>query len=387
MELSAEDALRINVLLAGQLEAVRIDESSMTLYALSDRGEARVRLNANCRDEVYLRGVREILSSHVLGSPGGYPVYLKRWTRMGQARDGILESLLLLGEPEAVVAVVNASGINNEIARRAWWALQTPENARCMLRQQAVVEGDMGPVLAEFLVEFLPFEEQARDMIDSVRLVLQKDLVSDATRRKIWEKGKYKNACYVGFLQTTPEDLPEHQPPHTAWKEACEALAGLCEEGNTYALQLCRLLGAPGQAFLATLSVVLRKPSNQDVVVALLHAIAAYFRTTRFTAGRYEYMDDIHGAVDALMANGCAADSALGAVLGKAPNLESQLRAMLMLSLLDEPVVNPVFSRTDAIGSVMRRKLKPVSDIIMQQIDILGNQRMLPDQCNTPSEP
>jgi len=29
---------------------------------------------------------------------------------MGQARDETLESLLLLGEPEAVVAVVNASG-------------------------------------------------------------------------------------------------------------------------------------------------------------------------------------------------------------------------------------------------------------------------------------
>ena len=55
MELSAEDALRINVLLAGQLEAVRIDESSMTLYALSDRGETRVKLNPNCRDEPYLR--------------------------------------------------------------------------------------------------------------------------------------------------------------------------------------------------------------------------------------------------------------------------------------------------------------------------------------------
>jgi len=45
MELTPEDALRINVLLAGSLKAVRIDESSMTLYALSDKGEARVRLN------------------------------------------------------------------------------------------------------------------------------------------------------------------------------------------------------------------------------------------------------------------------------------------------------------------------------------------------------
>jgi len=44
-----------------------------------------------------------MLSSHVLGSPGGYPVFLQRWTRMGQTRDTQLDKLLLLGEPEAVV--------------------------------------------------------------------------------------------------------------------------------------------------------------------------------------------------------------------------------------------------------------------------------------------
>ena len=371
MELSAEDALRINVLLAGQLEAVRIDESSMILYALSDKGEARVKLNPNCRDEAYLRGVREALSSHVLGSPGGYPVYLKRWTRMGQARDGILESLLLLGEPEAVVAVVNASGITNEIARRAWWALQTSENARCMLRQQSVVEGDIGPVLADFLVEFLPFEEEAHNMIDSVQLVLQQNLVSDETRQRIWEKGKHKNTYYVGFLLSMPDSLPERQTPHRVWNITRDALANLCDAGNSYALQLCRLLSAPGQGFLATLELVLRKPANQDVVVALLHAIASYFEPVRFNAGRYEYMDDIRHAADKLLANNCAANSALGGVLGKVPELENQLRAMLILSLLDEPVVNPIFSRTDAIGTVMRKQLKPVSDMIQQQIDIL----------------
>jgi hypothetical protein len=290
---------------------------------------------------------------------------------MGQARDGILESLLLLGEPEAVIAVVNASGITNEIARRAWWALQSSDNARCMLRQREVVEGAMGPVLAGFLVEFLPFEEEARNMIDSVRLVLQQNLVSDETRRKIWEKGRHKNAYYVGFLQTTPDNLPEQLPPHPAWDGTRETLAELCNAGNLYALQLCRLLSAAGQGYLATLEQVLRKPANQDVVVALLHAIASYSRTVRFDTDRYEYMDDIRNAIDKLLDNDCAADGAFGDVLCKVPELESRLRAMLVLSLLDEPVVNPVFSRTDAIGTVMRKKLKPVADVIQQQIDIL----------------
>ena len=173
MDLTPEDALRINVLLASQVEAIRIDESRMTLVALSEKGEAKVQLNPNCRDDSYLRRVRETLSSHVLGSPGGYPVYLKRWTRMGQARDEVLESLLMLGEPEAVVAVVNATGITDELARRAWWASQTSDNARCMLQQAAVVDGEMGAVLAEFLIEFLPFEEEAGNQIKTVSLVLQ----------------------------------------------------------------------------------------------------------------------------------------------------------------------------------------------------------------------
>ena len=84
MELSAEDALRLNVLLANQLQAVRIDESSMRVHALSDAGEASVSLNPRGRDDQYLKKVRELLSSQILGSPGGYPVFLRRWTRMGQ---------------------------------------------------------------------------------------------------------------------------------------------------------------------------------------------------------------------------------------------------------------------------------------------------------------
>jgi hypothetical protein len=167
--------------------------------------------------------------------------------------------------------------------------------------------------------------------------------------------------------------LSAQQPPHPAWDAARETLAELCNTGNPYALQLCRLLSAAGQGYLATLETVLLKPANQDVVVALLHAIASYSEAIRFDAGRYECMDDIRKAVEELLDNDCAADSALGDVLCMVPELENQLRAMLILSLLDEPVVNPVFSRTDAIGTVMRKKLKPVSDVIRQQIDILRN--------------
>jgi hypothetical protein len=371
MELTAEDALRINVLLAGNLRAVRIDESKMVLHALSDKGEAKIRLNPNTRDESYLRLVRETLSSHVLGSPGGYPVYLKRWTRMGQARDGILESLLLLGEPEAVVAVVNATGITDELARRAWWASQTAENARCMLRQPAVVDGRMGQELAAFLIEFLPFEEEARDQIRSVRLVLQGQLVSPEERQRLWEKGHHKNAYFVGFLQSQPDSLPDGQPANPYWNAAREDLAALLEAGNPYALQYCRLLSPAGQNFLACVAAVLRKPANQDVMVELMHAVAAYSATLPLGGKRYTAIAAIEQQVDALLNDDSVNE--LTVLLQAVPESVHHIRAMLFLSLLDEPALDPVFSRTDAIGTVMRTKLRPLIEPVQQQIGVLRN--------------
>ena len=119
MDLSPEDALRLNVLLANKPLAIRINESAMVVSGLTDTGEARVELRPNCRDEQYIKKVKELISGHVLGSPGGYPVYLQRWTRMGQMKDDSLEQLLMLGEPEAVVAAVCAPGLTDELARRA----------------------------------------------------------------------------------------------------------------------------------------------------------------------------------------------------------------------------------------------------------------------------
>jgi hypothetical protein len=87
MALSNEDNLRLNVMMAQKPMAIRIDDSKMIVYALTEKGEAKVQLNPNSHEEKYIKQVRELLSTHFLGSPGGYPVYLRRWTRMGQERD------------------------------------------------------------------------------------------------------------------------------------------------------------------------------------------------------------------------------------------------------------------------------------------------------------
>ena len=127
MHLSGEDLLRLNVMMAQNVRAVRIDENRMQVFGLTDGGEVRVDLNPAGKHERYVKQVREFLSGYVFGSPGGYPVFLSRWTRMGQAKDENLQQLLMLGEPEAVVAVVHAQGLTPEVAHCAWWCM--PESA------------------------------------------------------------------------------------------------------------------------------------------------------------------------------------------------------------------------------------------------------------------
>ncbi len=368
MNLSAEDSLRLNVLLAQDLQAVRIDESKMMVYALTAKGEARVQLNSNCKDEKYIKEIKAMFSTHVMGSPGGYPVFLKRWTRMGQARDESLQQLLLLGEPEAVVAAVHAAGLTDELAERAWWAMPTADNARRMLEKVAVVQGRTGPVLAEFLIEFLPFEEDPHVMIESVRLVLQSGLISEADRKKLWDRARTKKNFYVGFMHALPDNLPEETAAHSSYEGTSSKLKSLIDSGNRYALQLNRVLSGRGQSFLKTADAALKKPATQEVIESLLDAIASYFSVLRpeiFTAS------DIN-VICVETETACEnSEGELCDVLGAVPELKSEIQAMLILSCLSVKLINPIFAQTDAIGTMMRKKIKPVTDPVVEQLHTL----------------
>jgi len=363
--LSHEDALRLNVLMAGEVQAVRLDEARLTLHALTDRGEAVVRLTPNCSPDQYLRRVREFLGGHVLGSPGGYPVYLQRWTRMGQARDKGLDNLLRLGEPEAVISVAYSPGITDEIARRAWWAMPVADNARRMLERDAVAQGTTGPELAAFLIAHLPFETQPHTIIDTVRIVLQPGLITPETRQQLWNKGRHDNIYYVGFLERLPDDLPEPTVPHQAWAALSVKLGASADAGNPFAQQLLRTLSAAGQTFLKTVDAVLQHPADQDVVNAVLNAIALYFSTIRATT---PCPTEISAIIQDSGADCANLVPRLQSVLAAAPEIAAEVRAMRVLSCIDSAVARPILSRTTAIGTLMRRKLEPVVTPLRQQI-------------------
>lgn len=366
LELSSEDSLRLNVLVMN-VEAVRIDERTMTVYGLSARGEAKVPLNPTGRAEQYLKAVREFLSAAALGSPSGYPVHLNRWTRMGQARDTNLARLLMLGESEAIMAVVCAPGLTDELARRAWWAEPTSENARRMLARECVVQGVMGRTLAAHLVEHLPFETEARVIIDSVRLVLQPGLIDAETRRRLWDKGAAQSVYRIGFLQAEADDLPQLLTPrddYAAWRES---LGGLAQRGNAMAGLLQRVLDAAGQTFLATCEHVLKKPSDQDAVVALLNVLSGYFGELRIQPEPYVDVGEILTAAR----HKVESDAAAQAVLHMLPNLKSETLALVALAHMDEAIVTPVFARSSAVGSLMRHKIEPVIRPVLEQLAVL----------------
>lgn len=292
-ELSPEDQFRLNVLLAQDVKAVRLDEPNMVLHALLGNGEeASMPLHANCRADKYLRLVREALSGHALGSPGGYPVYLSRWTRHGQMESANLGQLLMIGEPEAVVAVVHSPALTDELASYAWWAMPTIEHARLMLMREAVAKGRMGRVLVDFLVEHLPFlQEDHLAIMDTVAVLLYSGILTPEQREAIWKRGKRQNSYYVAFLEMCPDELPE----------------------------------PVGNPFVAACIEILMRPDTQEVVSRTLNAIGRRFA----------------GATDEVGAR---------------------------LAAVNADLVHPVFSRSTAIGSLMRRKLEPISAPILDDL-------------------
>ncbi len=368
MDLSPEDQLRINVLLAHELEAVRIDEQHLVLYALSKGQEARIPLHPNCRPEKYLKRVREVLSMHALGSPSGYPVFLQRWTRMGQAHDAQLARLLLLGEPEAVVAVAGAAGLTGELARLVWWAMPTADIARRMLEREAVRRSEMGKVLTDYLIEHLPFETDPLTVIQTVRLVLEAGHVDEETRRRIWSRGTHRNAYHLGFLAACPDELPLALPARADYPTHAPALAALAQAGNPLAAALRRLLDSPGQGFLAAAEEALRHPVDKETTALLLDVIGDYFAPARAGEARRSDLPGAESEADEAMR---APQGTLAELIAAVPALAREIRAMRVLAHTGESFVTPILAHTTASGTLLRRKLEPVFTPLLAYIAVL----------------
>ena len=388
MALSNEDSLRLNVLLAQKVSAIRIDEGKLIVYALTDKGEAKIQLNPTARNNKYIKEVKDFLSTKALGTPGGFPMYISRWNRMGDLRNNSLDKLLLLGEEEAVTAVVNNNDLTAELAKSAWWCVQSADNARSMLSNKAVVDGEIGKELTKFLIEFLPFEEDPLKMLISTRLVLQPGLISDEEMMSLWRKAKSKNTLYIGFMDIRPDKLPDQQPEHGRYQEVKENLSTLLEAGNPYAQILCKLLSGPGQTFLKTAEASFKRPPNYDIVGALIETIRRYVFVDHPEAGQNKNDlalgltpgGEIQTDIDAISAlvndiyhdeNDLNGSEELQAIKSAVPDLSAQLQALLFLTRTSQTVLAPTIAKSTAVGSLMRKKLKPVFDPILLNLRLL----------------
>ncbi|WP_296806366.1 sulfur reduction protein DsrS [Thiocapsa sp.] len=369
MDLSNEDSFRLNVLLANRPQAIRIDESKLIVYGLGPQGEATVRLNPNARPDQYLRRVKELISGHVLGSPGGYPIYLRRWTRMGQMRDESLEQLLLLGEPEAVVAAVCAPGLTDELARRAWWAMEDAENARRMLSNPAIVAGTMGRVLVEYLIEYLPFETESDKITESIRLILQTGLLDAERRDDLWKKAARKQVYLVGFLQAVPDDLPGSGG--AAARPLPESILALAEAGNPCSGLLRRVFAPSGQTFLATVATVLSKPPSQDVVTATFDVLRDYFGALRPQGDPDIPLAELVADAERY-ATPTSPDPDTARLLRDCPEMAPEVAAMRILSGVGYGLIRAVALDPSVLGSLMRRKLTPVIDPLQARLSRLA---------------
>ena len=341
-QLAPEDALRLSVLLAGEVHAVRLDERAPALHALTPRGEARIALHPDCRTEQYLMRVRGLLGGHALGSPGGYPVHLKRWTRMGQVGPNKLGALLLLGEAEAVAAVAHAPGLTDELARRAWWAQPTIENARSMLGNPEVARGAMAKPLADFLIEHLPFEEDPAAAMNTVRAVLAAGQPDADGLLALWARARTRPHYFIGFLEYLPDALPGDEPP----LECGAAVSSLAATGNAWAIALARACSASGQSFLKAAAAVLEKPAVPDAVYALFDAIGAWCGALAAAPGR-------------------------AALAHAAPGHAQAIEALSALSALDAAAAAPILGRSSAVGALMRRQLEPVAAPLLARLQAL----------------
>jgi hypothetical protein len=249
-----------------------------------------------------------------------------------------------------------------------------------MLKNPTIVASEMGPVLADYLVEYLPFETEHEKMMESVRLVLQAGLLSDEKILDLWKKSARKQAYLVGFLRARPDDLPELEAPRADADAIAEALADELSAGNAVAGLLVRVTSAGGQTFLKTLSAVLSKPPNQDIVTAGFDLLRGYFSVLRREG-------DPGLAIEPLLADG-RAYAGLGEatasepspalpsepvrrVLERLPSAAQDLKAMRVLSGTGYGLIRPVLPDPTTLGSLMRRKLTPVTEPLLAQLDQL----------------
>jgi len=342
--LEPEDTLKLNVLIATSV-AIRIDTYKLVVVGLNAQfKEQTIELRPSGDSEAYIKAVKKLLVTQVLGAMGGYPSYLKRWSRMGQVESSNLVSLLKLGEVEAVVAVANSTNLDDNLLKLTWWcATNTDSQAeigRFLLTKAFVISTKTGQEIAQYLLEFLPFVNDTEQLIDTTSLVLQGDLIDQKDRDRLWKQGQRKTAFLVGFVERMQGSLPN--------------------DLNIQALkyqhpELQIINSEQSQIFLKTLAHILKKINQEYVLYRALEVLGQYLSHDQIA-----YQDSI----DKIKAQ--IKDLNLTTT-----QEQDKLNARLLLAGVNERLVVSTISAHNLTGSAIRKKLASVLEPIQKSLTIL----------------
>ena len=342
--LEPEDILKLNVLIATSV-AIRIDTYKLTVVGLNAQfKEQIIALKPSGDSEVYIKEVKKLLVTQVLGAMGGYPSYLKRWSRMGQVESSNLTSLLKLGEVEAVVAVSNSTNLDNDLLKLTWWCATNTDNqaeiGRFLLTKPFVLNTQTGREIAQYLLEFLPFVDDIEQLIDTTSLVLQEGLIEQKDKDRLWKQGQRKTAFLVGFVERMRGNLPNEFNLKIPNYEHSD-------------LQIIN--NQQSQLFLTTLGHILKKINQEYVLYRALEVL-----------GQYMSHQDISMQNTIEKITNQVSDLSL-----TADNEQDKLDARLLLAGVSEKLVVSTISAHNLTGSAIRKKLAHVLEPIQQALKTL----------------
>ncbi len=345
--LSPEDILRLNTLILLS-DAIRIDEYKMCIFGLDKKkNEHKIQLNPSGDLNKYLTAVKELIVNKVLGSMGGYPSYLKRWSRMGSVSTKNLQSLLKLGDIQAVIAVANNKKLADNILDLVWWcATNTDEQAniaRYLLSKEDTKRHRLKYQIAQYLLEFIPFITDVQELMDTVNLLLQNGLISEENKLKLWQQGQRKTAFLIGFLERMPNNLPTKDIKTITY--------------NNTNKQLNKVLSKQGQIFLQTSALILKKINQEYVLYRLLEIL-----------GKYCYHQQIKPVNDIKLLQ-----KQVDEVIQTMPNeiRDKKMYSLLLLAGVSELLVIAPIASYALMGSTIRKKLAPILNPIKKAIDEL----------------
>ncbi|MDC9714776.1 MAG: hypothetical protein PSN36_02990 [Gammaproteobacteria bacterium] len=345
--LTPEDTLRLNVLISTCV-AIRIDVYKLVVVGLTkDKKERTITLSPTVDSSKYIQAVQKLLVSQVLGSMGGYPSYLKRWSRMGQVGSANLKSLLKIGNIEAVVAVSNSQNLNDEVLDLVWWCAtntdQQAEIGRFLLTRDFVIKHPIGKQIADYLLEFLPFTDDTTQLIDTTNLLLQDDLISPQAKDKLWKQGQRKTAFLVGFIERMQGNLPNNNNTIVLDKNSKELECINTEQG---------------QILLKTITHILKKINQEHILYRTLEVLGSYLSHPMIRP-----LPDIEQCKNQAQ------------IVAKQLGLEDEkIKARLLLASVSEQLVVSTISAHSLAGSAIRKKLTNVLTPIQEALQALTAQ-------------